>query len=58
MAQKVGAHLEDDLNGGPADDAIQFSLDGKIYGPDLSTPDAETTSISDGRGTPLTVKTF
>ena len=41
MAQKVEVHLEDDLDGGPAHDTIQFSLDGKDYEIDLSTTNAE-----------------
>lgn len=41
MAQKVEVHLEDDLDGGPAEDIIQFSLDGKDYEIDLSTANAE-----------------
>ena len=31
MVQKVEIHLEDDLDGGPADDTITFALDGKDY---------------------------
>lgn len=34
-------HLEDDLDGGPAEDTIQFSLDGKDYEIDLSATYAE-----------------
>jgi hypothetical protein len=41
MAQKVEIHLEDDLDGGPADDTIQFSLDGRDYEIDLSNTNAE-----------------
>ena len=41
MAQKVKVHLEDDLDGGPAEDAIQFSLDGKDHEIDLSATNAE-----------------
>lgn len=41
MAQKVEVHLEDDLDGGPADDTITFALDGKDYAIDLSTTNAE-----------------
>ncbi len=29
MAQKVEVHLEDDFDGGPADDTVTFALDGK-----------------------------
>jgi hypothetical protein len=41
MAQKVHVHLEDDLDGGPADDTVTFALDGKDYEIDLSTTNAE-----------------
>jgi hypothetical protein len=41
MAQKVEIHLEDDLDGGPADDTVAFALDGKDYEIDLSTTNAE-----------------
>lgn len=41
MAQKVEVRLEDDLDGGPAEDTIAFSLDGKEYEIDLSTTNAE-----------------
>jgi hypothetical protein len=41
VAQKVQIHLEDDLDGGPADDTPTFALDGKEYGVDLSTTNAE-----------------
>ncbi|MFI7484076.1 Lsr2 family protein [Kocuria sp. M1R5S2] len=41
MAQKVEVHLEDDLDGGPADDTVTFVLDGKDYEIDLSTTNAE-----------------
>lgn len=37
MAQKVEVHLEDDLDGGPADHTLTFALDGKDYEIDLST---------------------
>ena len=40
MAQKVEVHLEDDLDGGPADDTVTFALDGKDYEIDLSTANA------------------
>ena len=33
--------LEDDLEGGEADETVQFSLDGKDYEIDLSTANAE-----------------
>ncbi|MCC5781843.1 hypothetical protein CRM73_02580 [Kocuria sp. CCUG 69068] len=41
MAQKVEVHLEDDLDGGPAEDTITFTLDGKDYEIDLSSTNAE-----------------
>lgn len=41
MAQKVEVHLEDDLDGGPADHTLTFALDGKDYEIDLSDANAE-----------------
>ncbi|MEX5301359.1 Lsr2 family protein [Kocuria sabuli] len=41
MAQSVQITLEDDLEGGEADETVQFSLDGKDYEIDLSTANAE-----------------
>ena len=41
MAQKVEVHLEDDLDGGPAEDTVTFALDGKEYEIDLSSTNAE-----------------
>jgi hypothetical protein len=41
MAQSVQIILEDDLEGGEADETVQFSLDGKDYEIDLSTANAE-----------------
>ena len=41
MAQKVQVHLEDDLDGGPADTTLTFALDGKDYEIDLSDGNAE-----------------
>lgn len=41
MAQKIEVHLEDDLDGGPADDTVTFGLDGKDYEIDLSGANAE-----------------
>ena len=35
MAQKVRIILEDDLDGGPADETIRFGLDGAHYEIDL-----------------------
>lgn len=37
MAQKVTVQLVDDLDGGPADETVSFSLDGVAYEIDLST---------------------
>ena len=36
MAQKVTVELEDDLDGGPADETVRFGLDGSDYEIDLS----------------------
>ena len=41
MAQSVQIILEDDLEGGPADETIQFGVDGRQYEIDLSTANAE-----------------
>ncbi|MFI7582047.1 Lsr2 dimerization domain-containing protein [Kocuria kalidii] len=41
MAQKVEVHLEDDLDGGPADNTVSLALDGKDYEIDLSDANAE-----------------
>ena len=41
MAQSVQIILEDDLEGGPADETVQFGLDGRQYEIDLSAPNAE-----------------
>jgi hypothetical protein len=41
MAQTVQVHLEDDLDGGPADHTVSFALDGKDYEIDLSDANAE-----------------
>ena len=41
MAQSVKIILEDDLEGGPADETIHFGLDGRQYEIDLSTANAE-----------------
>ncbi len=41
MAQKVEVTLIDDLDGGKADEAITFGLDGKVYEIDLSASNAE-----------------
>lgn len=41
MAQTVKIILEDDLDGGPADETVRFGLDGKQYEIDLSASNAE-----------------
>ncbi len=41
MAQKVQVILEDDLDGGDADETVSFALDGVSYEIDLSTTNAE-----------------
>lgn len=40
MAQKVTVQLVDDLDGGPADETVSFSLDGVAYEIDLSAANA------------------
>ena len=40
MAQKVTVHLVDDLDNGPADETVLFSLDGVSYEIDLSKKNA------------------
>lgn len=40
MASKTTIVLEDDLEGGPADETLQFSLGGKDYEIDLNTKNA------------------
>ena len=40
MAQKITVVLEDDLDGGPADQTVRFGLDGAEYEIDLSTGNA------------------
>lgn len=40
MAQKVTVSLTDDLDGGTADETVQFALDGRSYEIDLSTKNA------------------
>jgi hypothetical protein len=42
MAQRVTVELEDDLDGGPADQTLRFGLDGTDYEIDLSTSNAAT----------------
>jgi Lsr2 len=40
MAQKVTVELEDDLDGGPADETVRFGVDGWDYEIDLSKKNA------------------
>jgi hypothetical protein len=40
MAQRVTVELEDDLDGGPAEETVQFGVDGSEYEIDLSTKNA------------------
>ena len=40
MAQKVQVILVDDIDGGPAEETLSFSLDGHSYEIDLSTTNA------------------
>ena len=40
MAQKVTVALEDDLDGGPADETVRFGLGGSEYEIDLSSRNA------------------
>jgi hypothetical protein len=40
MAQKITVALEDDLDGGPADQTVRFGLDGAEYEIDLSARNA------------------
>jgi Lsr2 len=40
MAQKVTVELQDDLDGGPADETVRFGLDGAEYEIDLSSKHA------------------
>jgi len=40
MAQRVNIVLDDDLDGGPADETVTFALDGVTYEIDLSSANA------------------
>jgi hypothetical protein len=40
MAQKVVVALEDDLDGGPADETVRFGFEGTAYEIDLSSKNA------------------
>ena len=42
MAQRVTVELEDDIDGGPADETLRFGLDGSDYEIDLSKRNAST----------------
>jgi Lsr2 len=41
MAQKITVVLEDDLDGGPADETVRFALDGAAYEIELSKKHAK-----------------
>ena len=41
MAQKITVALEDDLDGGPADETVRFGIGGADYVIDLSTRNAK-----------------
>jgi hypothetical protein len=41
MAQKITVALEDDLDGGPADETVRFAVDGSQYEIDLSKKNAK-----------------
>ena len=41
MATKVTVTLEDDLNGGPADETVWFGFDGTEYAIDLNKKNAQ-----------------
>lgn len=71
MAQTVKIILEDDLDGGPADETVRFGLDGNSYEIDLSSANADElrgairpfvskarrSSAGKGRGTARTATT-
>src|SRR5262245_50956089 len=42
MAQKITVKLEDDLDGGPADETVRFGVGGTAYEIDLSARNATT----------------
>ena len=42
MAQRVSVELEDDLDGGPADETLRFGLGGSEYEIDLNKNNAST----------------
>jgi hypothetical protein len=42
MATKIAVALEDDLDGGPADETLRFAIDGTEYEIDLSKKNAKT----------------
>lgn len=54
MAQRVEVVLVDDLDGGPADETVQFSVDGVSYEIDLNSTNAqalrEAVSVYVGHG--------
>jgi len=42
MATRIAVALEDDLDGGPAEETLRFGLDGQEYEIDLSKKNAKT----------------
>jgi hypothetical protein len=42
MAKRVQVVLEDDLDGGPADETLSFSVDGQAYEIDLNSGNAQS----------------
>ena len=46
MAQKVTVALEDDLDGGPADETMRFGFEGTDYEIDLSAKNARASARS------------
>jgi len=46
MAQKITVTLEDDLDGGPADQTVRFGLDGAEYEIDFSARNAPPSASS------------
>ncbi len=41
MAQRTVVKMTDDLDGGPADETVQFGIDGQLYEMDLSADHAQ-----------------
>ena len=51
VMQRVDVRLEDDLTGGPADETVEFGIDGRAYEIDLSARHARGVSPA-GRALP------